>query len=287
MTRRVSDGAVCCSSASVRSRLRASSSLKRRTFSMAMTAWSAKVWRSFTCVSLNGFTSARRSWMAPMATSSRNRGTFRMVRCPHSLPRTLPSGNSSASAWTSATWIVCRSSTVRPVVVPPPGVGGGRGAGGDAEDFARHHLPFQCLLGLVEQPHVLDGNHGLVGKSAEQFDLGRREGAQLCATHHDDPDGVTTSEHRHREDRAEAPHTWVVPELVAARWIRIDIGYVVHRLRDHGLLWRKTRDGPMGSPEPLGGDSGASRGAAPRGCYADQLSVISDDRDPHRAEQVS
>jgi hypothetical protein len=38
MTPRISLVAVCCSSVSVRSRLRASSSLKRRTFSMAITA---------------------------------------------------------------------------------------------------------------------------------------------------------------------------------------------------------------------------------------------------------
>ena len=44
ITRRISPVAVCCSSASVSSLLRASSSLNRRTFSMAITAWSAKVW---------------------------------------------------------------------------------------------------------------------------------------------------------------------------------------------------------------------------------------------------
>jgi hypothetical protein len=44
ITRRISLVAVCCSSASVRSRFLASSSLNNRTFSMAMTAWSAKVW---------------------------------------------------------------------------------------------------------------------------------------------------------------------------------------------------------------------------------------------------
>jgi hypothetical protein len=38
MTRRISLVAVCCSSVSVRSRLRTSSSVKRRTFSMAITA---------------------------------------------------------------------------------------------------------------------------------------------------------------------------------------------------------------------------------------------------------
>jgi len=43
MTRRIALVAVCCSSDSVRSRLRASSSLNRRTFSMAMTAWAANV----------------------------------------------------------------------------------------------------------------------------------------------------------------------------------------------------------------------------------------------------
>ena len=43
MTRRISPVAVCCSSVSVRSRFLASTSWNRRTFSMAMTAWSAKV----------------------------------------------------------------------------------------------------------------------------------------------------------------------------------------------------------------------------------------------------
>ena len=43
MTRRISLVAVCCSNASVRSRLRSCNSLNSRTFSMAITAWSAKV----------------------------------------------------------------------------------------------------------------------------------------------------------------------------------------------------------------------------------------------------
>ena len=54
ITRRTSPVAVCCSSASVRSRLRACSSLNRRTFSMAITAWSAKVWSSAICWSVKG-----------------------------------------------------------------------------------------------------------------------------------------------------------------------------------------------------------------------------------------
>ena len=43
ITRRISAVAVCCSSDSVSSRFRASSSWNSRTFSIAITAWSAKV----------------------------------------------------------------------------------------------------------------------------------------------------------------------------------------------------------------------------------------------------
>ena len=54
MTFRISAVAVCCSSASVISALRACSSLNSRTFSIAITAWSAKVLSSATCLSVNG-----------------------------------------------------------------------------------------------------------------------------------------------------------------------------------------------------------------------------------------
>src|SRR5215831_11886490 len=51
-----SDVAVWCSRASRNSALRSWSSLKSRTFSMAMTAWSAKVVTSSICFSVNGWT---------------------------------------------------------------------------------------------------------------------------------------------------------------------------------------------------------------------------------------
>ena len=51
-TRRISPVAVCCSSASVSSRFRASSSVNSRTFSIAITAWSAKVFSSSICLSV-------------------------------------------------------------------------------------------------------------------------------------------------------------------------------------------------------------------------------------------
>ena len=49
-----SEVAVCCCSASERSRVRACTSSNRRTFSIAMTAWSAKVLTSSICRSVNG-----------------------------------------------------------------------------------------------------------------------------------------------------------------------------------------------------------------------------------------
>ena len=60
--------AVCCSSASVSSRLRACSSWNRRTFSMAITAWSAKVFNSSMWLGLNGPGVARETPKAPIGT---------------------------------------------------------------------------------------------------------------------------------------------------------------------------------------------------------------------------
>ena len=38
----------------------------------------------------------------------------------------------------------------------------------DFEDFRRRRLPLERFLGLVEQPHVLDRDHRLVGEGPEQ-----------------------------------------------------------------------------------------------------------------------
>ena len=57
-----------------------------------------------------------------------------------------------------------------------------RRAGDDAQDLTRRRLLLQRLFELVEQPHVLDGDHGLVGEGFQQLDLRRGEGAYLDAT---------------------------------------------------------------------------------------------------------
>ena len=56
MTRSTSDVAVCCSSDSLRSPVRWRSSLSSRVFSMAMTAWAAKLCSSSICLSAKGRT---------------------------------------------------------------------------------------------------------------------------------------------------------------------------------------------------------------------------------------
>ena len=81
MTRRISAVAVCCSSASVSSRFRASSSVNSRTFSIAITAWSAKVFRQRDLLGgeeLDLSSSARQ--MTPMGTPSRSSGVASSVR---------------------------------------------------------------------------------------------------------------------------------------------------------------------------------------------------------------
>ena len=50
------------------------------------------------------------------------------------------------------------------------------------KDFTRGRLLFQRFLEFLEQPHVLDGDHGLIGEGFEQLDLRRGEGTHLDAT---------------------------------------------------------------------------------------------------------
>ena len=95
MTRRISPVAVCCSSdsvtcawASMTTRFFSCSSVNSRTFSMAITAWSANVWRSAICLAVNGWTTSRRITMAPSDAPSRKSGATRLVRLRRPVRRT-------------------------------------------------------------------------------------------------------------------------------------------------------------------------------------------------------
>ena len=77
-----SEVAVCCSSASLSSAVRACTSSNSRTFSIAITAWSAKIVTSSICFSENGRTVFLTSEITPIGFPSRRSGTPRTVRKP-------------------------------------------------------------------------------------------------------------------------------------------------------------------------------------------------------------
>jgi len=61
-----------------------------------------------------------------------------------------------------------------------------------ARDFK---LP-ALVLDLVEKPHILDGDHGLVGKGVNQFDLLVSKGPHLFATQKKNTDWCPFSHQR-------------------------------------------------------------------------------------------
>ena len=85
MTLSTSEVAVCCSRAVLSSRVRACTSSKSRVFSIAITAWSAKVVISSISCCVNGSTAARVRKMEPIVDPSRISGAARALRKPPSL----------------------------------------------------------------------------------------------------------------------------------------------------------------------------------------------------------
>ena len=122
MTWSTSDVAVCCSSDSVSSRVRCCSASNSRVFSIAITAWSAKVVASSISLALNGFTSGRARPITPMSVPSRINGTPSKVREGRKFGG-LTKVN-SGSAKVSVTWMTVFSSAVRPTTEPRPGWSG-------------------------------------------------------------------------------------------------------------------------------------------------------------------
>ena len=82
ITLSTSDVAVCCSSASVSSRVRVCTALNNLAFSIAIAAWSANVVANSICLSVNGRTVLRCKLIAPIGTPFLSSGTPRSVRNP-------------------------------------------------------------------------------------------------------------------------------------------------------------------------------------------------------------
>ena len=88
MTSRISEVAVCCSRDS-------RSSVSSRAFSMAMTAWAAKLVTSAICLSANGRVYWRARAIAPISSFSFSIGTAKKVRIPAiSTPSTVTGSRS-------------------------------------------------------------------------------------------------------------------------------------------------------------------------------------------------
>src|SRR5215467_12005703 len=203
MTFKTSLVAVWYSRDSSRSRVRACNSPSNRAFSIAMTAWSAKVRISSICRSVNGSTRFRARVIVPSTAPSRSSGTPRHVRYPAA---TVSGRAKSRSARKSATCTTLPSSATRPARLSRPGTivrwrkaaqnsgsaapaelaakpGGcfdhgvqhrlhiGGRAADDVEYVAGRGLVFQRFfevaragLQFAEQPRILDGDHRLVRK---------------------------------------------------------------------------------------------------------------------------
>ena len=82
MTRRISPVATCCSSALPSSSVRACTSSNRRTFSIAITAWSANCFSSSSWAFGTGPASAQPTTMTPSGSPWRSIGTPSMRRQP-------------------------------------------------------------------------------------------------------------------------------------------------------------------------------------------------------------
>ena len=121
-TRRISPVAVCCSSDSVSSRFRAPSSVNSRTFSIAITAWSAKVLTSSICSVRELRHSAPRDRDAPRPCGPfRSIGTVRSASIADRARQLSGRRRYVRVASTSRTWITRRSSTDRAVICSGPG----------------------------------------------------------------------------------------------------------------------------------------------------------------------
>ena len=75
----------------------------------------------------------------------------------------------------------------------------GRRTGDHLQDVGGRGLPLQRLLRLVEQPRVLDGDHGLIGEALEYRNLVFRERAHFLPTRNDATEHNAISHQGHRK----------------------------------------------------------------------------------------
>src|SRR5438552_64389 len=238
-------------------------SLKRRTFSIAITACAANVCTRSTSADVNGRTSGRRRKMQPIARPSRSSGVARIVRWPASRAMRALCGYSSSAAWRSSTWIVRASRTARALTVSRSiahsciGSAEARGVRGDRvehrlqvrrragdrlEHLSRRGLALERLLRLVEETDVVERDDRLCRERLDELDLPRTEGARKSAPQLDRADRTAVLEKGRREEATVAVLSGVflpLAELIVRQ------GLHVRHVEEPRLLDRTWRDGPV------------------------------------------
>src|SRR5215471_9204674 len=89
------------------------------------------------------------------------------------------------------------------------------------------------LLEFGEQPHILDGNHGLVGEGLQQRDVAVGGGPRLCARHYDRSDRGAASQHWDAHGTANTDRTSQLLKLQLL--ILLEIGYLDYGTRKDRL----------------------------------------------------
>src|SRR5262245_1315176 len=79
-----------------------------------------------------------------------------------------------------------------------------RRAGDHAQDFTRRGLLFERFVELLEQPHVLNGDHRLIGEGFEQLDLSLCERTDFCPANLNRTDCETITQQRRCQHSAKA-----------------------------------------------------------------------------------
>ena len=240
---------VCCSSASC-------VSLNRRTFSIAITAWSEKVWTKAISAGVNGRTWLRSRAIAPIDSPFENHwhrqhGAKAVLRLQlaHVGKLGFDERDDVVEVQGSALEERPADDRGRPqdqlcaeriapiggaIALHRVGVKLAAGLQPDAAAFgpaqqagalgddvehrlhvrgrAAHHvehlggrrLPLERLLGLVEQAHVLDRDHRLVGEGLEDRFMARRYRPGVAESHIDRTDGLPVAQHRCGEETSPA-----------------------------------------------------------------------------------
>src|SRR5262249_3121725 len=103
----------------------------------------------------------------------------------------------------------------------------GRRSRDHPQDLARCGQVAVASLQFLEEPHILDSDHSLIGKGPQQLNLAIRERAGLCARPLDDADGSTFPQHG--DEEAASPADRAAQGLMLVLRVEVDIGYVDNR----------------------------------------------------------